>query len=26
MVALHTLFWTNLGSTLLYRVWITTPS
>jgi hypothetical protein len=26
MVALHTLFWTNLGSTLLHRVWITTPS
>jgi len=26
MVALHTLFWTNLGSTLLHRVWITAPS
>jgi hypothetical protein len=26
MVALHTLFWTNLGSTLLHRVWITPPS
>ena len=25
MVALHTLFWTNLGSTLMHRVWITTP-
>lgn len=26
MVVLHTLFWTNLGSTLLHRVWITAPS
>jgi hypothetical protein len=26
MVALHTLFWTNLGSTLLHRVWITAPN
>jgi len=26
MVALHALFWTNLGSTLLHRVWITAPS
>lgn len=26
MVALHTLFWTNLGNTLLHRVWVTPPS
>jgi len=26
LVALHTLFWTNLGSTLMHRVWVTPPS
>jgi hypothetical protein len=26
MVALHTLFWTNLGSTLMHRVWVTPAS
>jgi len=26
MVFLHVLFWTNIGSTLLHRVWITAPS
>jgi hypothetical protein len=26
MVALHTLFWTNLGSTLLHRVWVAPAS
>jgi hypothetical protein len=26
MLALHILFWTNIGSTLMQRVWITAPS
>ena len=26
MALLHVLFWTNIGSTLLHRIWITTPS
>jgi hypothetical protein len=26
MLALHILFWTNIGSTLMQRVWITAPA
>ena len=26
MVALHTLFWTNLGNALMHRVWVTPPT